>query len=74
MASSRERDLNETPRFHKGRLVVLPAKSSMLVFDKQHGIVFTPLELMQRQNAYAGCFPVIVHELVLEDRLVQGSL
>ena len=43
----------------------------MTVFDKQHSVIFAGLELMRRHDANAERFPMIVHKLILNDRVIQ---
>ena len=43
----------------------------MPVFDKQNSVIFSRLELIHRHDADAEGFPVIVHKLILDDRLIQ---
>ena len=43
----------------------------MLVFDKQHSVIFARLELVHCHDADAEGFPMIVHKLILNDRLIQ---
>ena len=43
----------------------------MPVFGKQHSVIFARLELVHRHDADAEGFPMIVHKLILNDRLIQ---
>ena len=71
MPGSREGRLEESPGLHVRRMRFSSPKAPVLILHEKHGIVLPPLELMHRHDADAGCFPVIVDELVLEYRFVQ---